>query len=64
MRPSMVFGVILLAIGLLAWAYCAVIFATALDPGVGFEPGAMIASGIAVACGIILLAVGARRRIT
>jgi hypothetical protein len=57
----MVFGMILLAIGLLSWAHCAVIFATAPDPGVRFGPTAMIWSGIAVVCGIILLAVGVKR---
>jgi len=64
MRPSMVFGIILLAIGLLAWAYCGIIYATAPDPAVHFGPTAMIWSGIAVVCGIILMAVGARGRTT
>jgi hypothetical protein len=64
MRPFTVFGMILLAIGVLAWAYCAVIYATAPDPGVRFGPTAMIWSGLAVVCGIILMAVGGRRRTT
>ena len=42
MRPFTVFGIVLLAIGLLAWAYCGIIYATAPDPGVRFGPTAMI----------------------
>jgi hypothetical protein len=64
MRPITVFGLNLVAIGLLAWAYCAVIYATAPDPAIRFGPVAMILSGIAVVGGIILLAAGGWRRTT
>jgi hypothetical protein len=64
MRPFTVFGIVLLAIGLLAWAYCGIIYATAPDPGIRFGPTAMILSGLAVFCGIILMLVGGRGRTT
>ncbi len=64
MRPITVFGLILLAIGVLALAYQGVIYATHTGDTGQPEPVAFILSIVAVVVGIIFAVVGGRRRRT
>jgi uncharacterized membrane protein YidH (DUF202 family) len=62
MRPITVFGLILLALGVLALAYQGVIYATHTGDTGQPEPVAFILSIVAVVVGIIFAVVGGRRR--
>jgi len=62
MRPITVFGLILLALGILALAYQGVIYATQTGDTGQPEPVAFILSIVAVVVGIIFALVGGRRR--
>jgi uncharacterized membrane protein YidH (DUF202 family) len=64
MRPITVFGLILLALGVLALAYQGVIYATHTGDTGQPEPVAFILSIVAVVVGIIFAVVGGRRRRT
>ena len=64
MRPITVFGLILLALGILALAYQGVIYATHTGDTGQPEPVAFILSIVAVVVGIIFAVVGGRRRRT
>ena len=62
MRPVTVFGLILLAVGILALAYQGVVYATHTGAAGQPEPVALILSVVAVVVGVICALVGARRR--
>jgi hypothetical protein len=62
MRPVTVFGLILLALGILALAYQGMIYATHTGATGQPEPVAFILSIVAVVVGIICAVVGGRRR--
>ena len=62
MRPIKVFGLILLAIGILALAYQGMIYATHTADTGQPEPVAFVLSIVAVVVGVICALVGGRRR--
>ena len=64
MRPVTVFGLILLAIGILALAYQGMIYATHTAATGQPEPVAFVLSIVAVVVGVICALVGGRRRLT
>jgi hypothetical protein len=64
MRPITVFGLILLALGILALAWQGMIYATHTAETGQPEPVALILSIVAVVVGFIFALVGGRRRTT